>query len=151
MKTNQTLWLIATAVALYGMAAYCRELLLALSPIFEGWFAGKPLPALSQFALDVSALVSRSGALLAAALAVLAGASFWCNRKGGSVDQTILAPLNAAGYYAARGVLLAIVALAILQAHGMLIIFLNVDREIRKELGRPTPELRETDQRPPER
>ncbi len=142
MKGNQTLWLIVAAVALYGMADYCKELLPALFPMFKVWFDGRALPAISQYAVDASFFVSRNGAWLAAALAVLAGASFWCNRKGGFVDQTIVAPLNAVGYYAARGVLIAILALAILQAHGLFVIFLNVDREIRKELGKPIPEIR---------
>ncbi len=151
MKGNQTLWLIVAAVALYGMAAYCKELLTPIETMYSAWFAGKPLPALSEHALSASILVSRNGVWLAGMLAVLAGVSFWCNRKGGFVDQTIVAPLNAVGYYAARGVLIAILTLAILQAHGLFVIFLNVDREIRKELGKPTPELREIDQRPPER
>jgi type II secretory pathway component PulF len=141
MKSNQIIWLIVAAVALYSMAAYCKELIPALYPLYEAWFAGKPLPALSEYALNASAFVSRYGALLAGALIVLAGAIFWCNRAGASVDQAIVAPLNTVGYYAAKGVLLAIVALAILQAHGMLILFLAVDREVRKELGEPTPEL----------
>jgi len=151
MKTNQTIWLIVAAASLYGMAAYSNELHRALFPMFEAWFAGNPMPALSQYAVDASLLVSRNGAWLAGVLVVLAGASFWCNRRGSDVDQKIVALLNKAGYYAARGVLLAIVALAILQAHGMLIIFLNVDREIRTELGKPIPEIRDTNQRPPHR
>jgi hypothetical protein len=141
MKGNQALWFLLAAVALYYGSVYCGELLKALYPVFDAWFGGRPLPAFAEYALGVSGFVARLGPWIAAALLVLAAVSFWFNRKASAVDERVVAVINAVGYYAARGVLIGLVVLAILQAHGMLIIFLNVDREIRKELGKPVPEI----------
>lgn len=140
-KSNQALWLLLAAVALYYGSVYCGELLRALYPVFDVWFGGRPLPALAQYAFGVSSFVARRGPWIAVVLLVLAAVSFWINHKASAVDERAVAVLNAVGYYAARGVLIGLMVLAILQAHGILIIFLNVDREIRKELGKPVPEL----------
>lgn len=141
MKGNQALWLLLAAVALYYGSVYCGELLKALYPVFDAWFGGRPLPAFAEYALGVSGFVARRGPWIAAALLVFAAASLWINGKANAADERAVGVITVVGYYAARGVLIGLVLLAILQAHGMLIIFLNVDHEIRKELGKPVPEL----------
>ena len=105
------------------------------------WYDGKPLPLITEKAVGATYFVERHGPWIAVVLLMLAAASFWFNRKASPVDEKAVAVLNAVGYYAARGILIGLMVLAIFQAHGMLIVLLDVDREIRKELGKSVPEL----------
>lgn len=141
MKRSQALWLLLAAVVAYYGSIYCMELSAAMYPMLVAWFGGRPLPSVSAWARDASHFVATNGTWVAGLLVALAALSFWLNRKTSAADDGAVALLNAIGYYAARGVLIGLVGLVILQAHGMLVIFLNVDREIRKELGKPVPEL----------
>lgn len=129
MKRNQVIWLLLAAVALYYGSTYCGQLLAAIDPRLAEWFGGRPLPALSQWPLDGSRFVAAYGKWIAGLLVVLAAVSFWQNSKPNAADERQIAVLNAVGYYAARGVLLFLLLLAILQTHGMLIALLDLDRQ----------------------
>ena len=129
MKRNQAIWLLLAAVILYFGSIYCGQLLAAIAPRLAEWFGGRPLPALSQWALDVSRFVAAHGTWAAGLLVVLAAVSFWGNSKPSAADERQVAALNAVSYYAGRSVLVFLVLLAILQAHGMLIALFDLDRQ----------------------
>jgi len=141
MKRNQALWLMLTAVVLYFGAVYCEDLIRIVHLRAEPWFDGNPLPPISELALNASSLVANHGTWAAILLVLLAAASFWCNRNPNALEGRQLQFLNAVGYYVARGVLIGLVLVAILQSHGLQAISLNVDWKIRKELGKSVPEL----------
>ncbi|MFM8457723.1 MAG: hypothetical protein ACKOB0_02070 [Chthoniobacterales bacterium] len=129
MERNQAIWLILVAIALYFGSMYCGQLLAAIAPRLAEWFGGRPLPTLSQWALDASRFVAVHGKWVAVVLLVLAAVSFWRNSKPNAADGRQVAVLNAIGYYAARSVLVFSVLLAILQAHGMLFALFDLDRQ----------------------